>query len=917
MKQDTSPTFDRIQKYSFCTVFAVLVLVLFSLFNKSFDADQVLFSNDGPLGAQMADALSLPESFAGIWHDLNWVGGWQGNASPNVTYALAYALGPIAYAKYYTPLAVLFLGLSAWFCLRQLGLRPLVCVAGGCAAALNTSFFSYACWGLGSLTLTVAAVFLAVAALSSRAIRNPYLGAILAGAAIGLALMEGYDNGAIFSLYIAAFTVFLALTRRKTVKDGALHGFVRVALVAGCAALVAAQTLSSLISTQLTGVVGASQSEASDEQNWDWATQWSLPKTEVLRVIVPGIFGYRMDTPDGGFYWGGVGQTPGAVKTRHSGSGVYAGVLVVLMALWGLIQSFRRDGPFETRERKIIWFWACAALISLLLAFGRHAPFYQFFYGLPQASSIRNPVKFMHPFNLSMVLLFAYGLEGLVRAYLNRARGAAEGESWVDQFKGWWRNQTGFNRNWTVGSIIAVAVSLFAWFLYATSKQQLELHLRSVLPDGATDETIASVAAFSIGEVGWSVVFLALGAFLVVAIMSGVLAGRRQRWAWIGIAVLLLADLARANVPWIVHYNYKVKYATNPIIDFLRDDPRHARVTAPQLPLPAQFDAIQQTLLQVYRVEWMQHHFHYYNIPSLDIIQMPRVSESYAAFNTAFAEAPLRLWQLTSTRYLLSLSQIADVLNKELDPEGKPFQNLVQFTLAQGAEGSIDAVLTTNGPFALVEYSEALPRAGLMHDWAVVTNDFETLQRLRSAEFDPARTVLLATAPGGEPAAATAPAGSNSNSTSTSTNAAPEGVAPPPASRVKWVKYAPKQLILETESELPSVLLINDAYHANWRVLVDGESKPLLRANYLMRGVYLSGGRHVVELEFALPNRSLFISLGAIAASLALCGYVVASRRRGSDASPNDDSETGEPLESTAPRRKADRDDAPSGSIDV
>ena len=33
--------------------------------------------------------------------------------------------------------------------------------------------------------------------------------------------------------------------------------------------------------------------------------------------------------------------------------------------------------------------------MSVLLAFGRHAPFYQFFYELPYASAIRNPQKFM------------------------------------------------------------------------------------------------------------------------------------------------------------------------------------------------------------------------------------------------------------------------------------------------------------------------------------------------------------------------------------------------------------------------------------------------------------------------------------------------------------------------------------------
>ena len=55
---------------------------------------------------------------------------------------------------------------------------------------------------------------------------------------------------------------------------------------------------------------------------------------ETLRVIVPGLYGYRLDTPNGGNYWGKVGQDPAYETTkqgfpRHSGAGEYAGVLVV------------------------------------------------------------------------------------------------------------------------------------------------------------------------------------------------------------------------------------------------------------------------------------------------------------------------------------------------------------------------------------------------------------------------------------------------------------------------------------------------------------------------------------------------------------------------------------------------------------
>jgi hypothetical protein len=198
--------------------------------------------------------------------------------------------------------------------------------------------------------------------------------------AVGLGITEGYDNGAILSLYIAAFLLFQAWLSQSTLGTRLGLGITRVAVVAICAAFLSAHALSTLIGTQIKGIVGTQQDTTTKEQRWDAATMWSLPKIETLRVVIPGLFGYRMDSPDGGNYWGSVGQTPGIPQSRQSGSGVYVAVLVTLLAIWAVARASRKlDCPFSEQERWLIWFWASAALVSLLLAYGRHAPFYQFF----------------------------------------------------------------------------------------------------------------------------------------------------------------------------------------------------------------------------------------------------------------------------------------------------------------------------------------------------------------------------------------------------------------------------------------------------------------------------------------------------------------------------------------------------------
>ena len=170
------------------------------------------------------------------------------------------------------------------------------------------------------------------------------------------------------------------------------RGFVRVAVIALFAAFLATQILVSLFHTQIEGIVGTRQDTETKAQHWDWATEWSLPKIETLGVAVPGLFGYRMDSPSGGNYWGAVGRdpawdryfadgeqgTPPQGFLRFSGTGNYAGVLVILVALWTIAQLLRRkNSVFSTTTQKFLWFWTVVLLVSLLLAFGRFAPFYR------------------------------------------------------------------------------------------------------------------------------------------------------------------------------------------------------------------------------------------------------------------------------------------------------------------------------------------------------------------------------------------------------------------------------------------------------------------------------------------------------------------------------------------------------------
>ena len=94
------------------------------------------------------------------------------------------------------------------------------------------------------------------------------------------------------------------------------------------------------------------------------------------------------------------------------------------------------------------------------------------------------------------------------------------------------------------------------------------------------------------------------------------------------LGVILTVDLARANAPWVLFWDYPYKYATNPVLDILRAKPHEARVAGPSFLLDQRAAAsggeYTASFPEVYGIEWLQHHFQYYNIQSVDVSQDPR-----------------------------------------------------------------------------------------------------------------------------------------------------------------------------------------------------------------------------------------------------------------------------------------------------
>ena len=538
-----------------------------------------------------------------------------------------------------------------------------------------------------------------------------------------------------------------------------------------------------------------------------------------------------------------------------------------MLGVWAVLQSFRRkkNSSFSETDRKFIWFWLAVVIFCPLMMFGSYAPFYQFFYALPYASTIRNPGKFGHMFDWGIIVLSMYGAQALCQRLVKNPIGG--NRELIAQWQTWWKVNSAFEKRWVFGSMMATGAALIAWLIYATSVEQLKKYL---IYTDFDPSMAADIASFSIRQGGWFVLFFTLALGAVALVMSGYFSGTRTKFGAALLGAILVFDLGRAHQPWIIHWDWPQKYdttlaeptkTTNPILALLKEKNFEQRTVI--VPEASSYLA---NFNQLYRIEWSQQQFQYYDIQSMDLVQMPRPPVEFVKWESALQPRAndevwlfVRRWELSNTRYLVGMAGFVDLLNQQFDPVQKRFRIAQGFALVPKPGvthlSKLEEFTTqpnTNGVFAVIEFTGALPRAKLFANWSVNTNEDATLRTLASRDFNPHQTVIVTDGPTPVNAATNADAGT-----------------------VEITKYAPKHIELAANATAPCILMLNERVTPNWRVTVDGQPAKMLKCDYVMRGVALTPGAHKVVFSFEPTTKFLHISLLAIAVAIALLAVLI------------------------------------------
>jgi hypothetical protein len=94
----------------------------------------------------------------------------------------------------------------------------------------------------------------------------------------------------------------------------------------------------------------------------------------------------------------------------------------------------------------------------------------------------------------------------------------------------------------------------------------------------------------------------------------------------------------------------------------------------------------------------------------------------------------------------------------------------------------------------------------------------------------------------------------------------------------KVVNLSDTQVEVTTNSSSPAFLVLSDVYYPGWKATVDGKNVHLFQTDYVLRGVLVPSGKHVVKFDF--KPLSFHVGLGISAASLTLLSYLALKRRQ-------------------------------------
>lgn len=180
-----------------------------------------------------------------------------------------------------------------------------------------------------------------------------------------------------------------------------------------------------------------------------------------------------------------------------------------------------------------------------------------------------------------------------------------------------------------------------------------------------------------------------------------------------------------------------------------------------------------------------------------------------------------------------------------------------------------EQVLWKNAPrdVQINQRANCLPRAFVVSQWRTAEGEGPVLRTLIKESFKPRCEAVLEPLDG-----ATVPPPSAFSEASL--------ISP----EVQALKDHGNSLTLEVSVKDRSLLVLSDTWYPGWTAWVDGIKRPIFRANYLFRGVFLESGAH--RVEFIYQPLCFTVGMWIFGVAAAACGGLAWAARSGSRRTP-------------------------------
>jgi hypothetical protein len=165
-----------------------------------------------------------------------------------------------------------------------------------------------------------------------------------------------------------------------------------------------------------------------------------------------------------------------------------------------------------------------------------------------------------------------------------------------------------------------------------------------------------------------------------------------------------------------------------------------------------------------------------------------------------------------------------------------------------------------SGDVKIYENRGVLPRAFIIHQTEVITDDEQAIVLMRDPNFDPSQK-FVRLADEGEAAGLI-----------TTGEASPQDKA-------TTVSYAPERVEIVATLDSPGWLVLTDAYYPGWQANVDGQPAEILSANIMFRAVSLPAGEHPVVFEFKPRSLQIGMLVSGVALLVLGSGLFITSRQ--------------------------------------